>query len=213
MPAAQAWNREGVHGRARCRQRERSCSQPCWDDDCQLKTWIQGLSNLARAWRLLGLGPDPKGLLSFQVQTYRHIWSWALFPQLQENLEKFCSVNRQRAFFKERNHTSGSRSHRSFLCSFVLLKFEFRSYIMSYIIYSAYISFVMKAQATPTHPLYPPNIKSLPFRLIAEWLLLPAQFKVSQESSECRSLSFNRFTLMSSWMSSGFVKYCHHLKP
>ena len=28
------------------------------------------LSNLARAWRLLGFGPDPKGLRSFQVHTF-----------------------------------------------------------------------------------------------------------------------------------------------
>ena len=38
------------------------------------------LSNLARAWRLLGLGPDPKGLLSFHVQTLPHIWLWVLSP-------------------------------------------------------------------------------------------------------------------------------------
>ena len=41
----------------------------------------------------------------------------------------------------------------------------------------------MVSNSKVTHPLYPPNIKSLPFRLIAEWLRLPEKFKVSQEQS------------------------------
>lgn len=182
-PAAQVWSREEVHGRGRCPQRERSCSQPCWDDIVKSMNSRYILWNLARAWRLLGLGPDPKGLLSFHVQTLPHIWLWVLSPysnlsqfyQSVDTLFKGTAVENKilhlgkvmrryphlLSFFprglvqgkislRKNKRTSGSRSHKSFLCSFVL-------------------------------PLYPPNIKSLPFRLIAEWLRLPEEFKVSQE--------------------------------
>ena len=66
---------------------------------------------------------------------------------------------------------------------------------------------VIKAKVASTHPLYPPNIKSLPFKLIAEWLRLPEQFKLSSAVS----LGVQRFILVSSLMLAGVMKYYHCL--